>query len=119
MDNKQIQETYSKEEILELAEKIKREEKEKEKIEKKGRRKMKTGKKALYSAIVICITILFFTMAMIYLEKDTGSLSILATASVGILPVMYGIYDFNSTKINLKHMEENYIPNYDDKQGIY
>lgn len=80
---------------------------------------MKFGKKILASAFTICTFLVLFTMAMIYMEKDTTSLTILAGAGVGILPVMYGIYDNYNTKINLKHMEENYIPNYDEEMGIY
>ena len=85
----------------------------------KKRKRMKSGKKALFLAFVICILLMVFTMVMIALEKDTSSLEILATAGVGILPVMYGIYEHSNTKINLKHMEENYEPDYDEKHGIY
>lgn len=84
-----------------------------------SKRELKFGKKALRSAFRICLILMIFTMAMIYLGKDTTSLTILATASVGILPVMYGIYNHSNTKINLMHMEKNYIPNYDEKEGIY
>lgn len=89
------------------------------KHKRKNKKKMKFGKKALVAAFLICIILIIFTMAMIILEKDTTSLTILATAGVGILPIMYGIYDHFNTKINLKHMEENYIENYDDERGIY
>lgn len=86
---------------------------------KRKKRRMKTGKKALYSAYVICGVLLLFTMIMIYQGKDTTSLTILAAAGVGVLPIMYGIYDHYNTKINLKHMEENYITDYDEQEGIY
>ena len=85
----------------------------------KPKKRMKTSKKALYIAFVICIVLIFFTMAMIVLGKDTSSLGILATAGVGILPVMYAIYERGSTQEKLKHMEKNYNPNYDDEEGIY
>lgn len=88
-------------------------------IQVSKRKRMKSGKKALFLAFVICILLMVFTMVMITLEKDTSSLEILATAGVGILPVMYGIYEHSNTKINLKHMEESYDPNYDEKHGIY
>lgn len=84
-----------------------------------SKRKLKTGKKALGAAFTICGILLIFTMVMIVLEKDTTSLQIIAAAGVGILPIMYGIYDHYNTKINLKHMEENYNPNYDEERGIY
>lgn len=86
---------------------------------KKKKRRMKTGKKALYTAYVICGGLILFTMGMIYQGKDTTSLTILAGAGVGVLPIMYGIYEKHSTKISLKHMEENYISNYDEQEGIY
>lgn len=84
-----------------------------------SKKRMKFGKKALVAAFVICVILIIFTMAMVYMGKDTTSLTILAAAGVGILPVMYGIYDHYNTKINLKHMQENYNPNYDDERGIY
>lgn len=86
---------------------------------KRKRKRMKSGKKALFLAFGICAVLILFTMAMILLEKDTTSLTILATAGVGILPIMYGIYDKYETQINLKHMEKNYIPDYDERNGIY
>lgn len=88
-------------------------------MDNQKKKRMKSGKKALFLAFVICILLMVFTMAMIFLEKDTSSLQILATAGVGILPIMYGIYEHGNTKINLKHMEENYEPDYDEKHGIY
>ena len=86
---------------------------------KKHKRKMKFGKKALVTGFTICIILLLFTMCMIVLGKDTTSLTILAGAGVGVLPILYGIYDHYSTKISIKHMEENYNPNYDEEKGIY
>lgn len=80
---------------------------------------MKTGKRALCAGFAIAIVLIIFTMIMIYFEKDTNSLAILATAGVGILPIMYGIYDKSQRMINLKHMEENYNPNYDEENGLY
>ena len=82
------------------------------------KRKLKFGKKALVAAFAIDIILILFTMVMIYMGKDTTSLTILAGAGVGILPVMYGIYDYGNTKINMMHMEHNYISNYDEQEGI-
>lgn len=92
---------------------------ERESATKKPKKKMKTSKKALYTAFLIAIILIIFTMAMIFMDKDNGSLEILATAGVGCLPIMYGIYSHNNTKINLKHMEEDYDPNYNENNGIY
>ena len=97
----------------------KKKERKLKKLDKKKKRRMKSGKRALFTAFGICIVLISFTMAMIYLEKDTTSLTILAGAGIGILPIMYGIYDHYNTKINLMHMEQNYIENYDDQEGIY
>ncbi len=93
--------------------------KDKKKVYKKEKKRMKFGKKILNSAFVACSILVLFTMVMIYFGKDTTSLTILAGAGVGILPIMYGIYDNYNTKINLMHMEKNYNPNYDDENNIY
>lgn len=83
------------------------------------RYRMKTSKKALYVAFFIACVLMGFTMLAIWTGKDTTSLGILATAGVGILPIMYRIYERGSTKEKLKHMEKNYNPNYDDEERIY
>ena len=83
------------------------------------RYRMKTSKKALYIAFFIACVLMGFTMLAIWTGKDTTSLGILATAGVGILPIMYRIYERGSTTEKLKHMEKNYNPNYDDEEGIY
>lgn len=88
-------------------------------LKMKKKKRMKTSKKVLLIAFTICILLIIFTMGMIVLGRDTHSLSILATAGVGILPIMYGIYQAGSTKENLKHMEKDYNPNYDEERGIY
>ena len=72
----------------------------------------------LGKSTVACV-LMGFTMLAIWTGKDTTSLGILATAGVGILPIMYRIYERGSTKEKLKHMEKNYNPNYDDEEGIY
>lgn len=92
---------------------------EQAKPRKERKKRMQTSKKALYTAFCIALMLIFFTMAMIFLDKDNSSLEILATAGVGCLPIMYGIYSHNNTKINLKHMEQDYDPNYDDNHNIY
>ena len=93
--------------------------KEKKANKRRRRRRMKSGKRALFLAFYICAVLIAFTMAMIFQGKDTTSLTILATAGVGILPIFYGIYTNSQTKINLKHMEKNYIEDYDNKEDIY
>lgn len=111
-------ENLTETELKNALEAIQRNSKASKKKEKRRRRKLKFGKKALVSAFLICGVLIAFTMAMIYLGKDTTSLTILAAAGVGILPIMYGIYDHYSTQISLLHMEKNYIPNYDEEEGL-
>lgn len=81
--------------------------------------RMQTKKKVLYIAFTIAVGLLVFTMYMLITERDSTTLGILAGAGVGILPFMYRIYERGSTEENLKHMEMNYIQDYDDKEGIY
>lgn len=93
--------------------------KKQDEIVKKKRRKMKTGKKALWLGMLASVVLVVFSMAMIVLDKDTQTTSILGGAGVAAIPVLFGIYEKYSTQINLKHMEENYIVDYDEKEGIY
>lgn len=113
---------YSVEELEKLLEKARQEKENQEAIDskeqKKEKKRLKFGKKMLLLAFTTCFALIIFTMVMIVLGLDTTSLTILAGAGVGVLPVMYGIYDHYATKISLKHMEENYIPNYDEKMGL-
>lgn len=112
-------EQLTEEELIILLDE-KKAQKRQQQIEKRRHgRKMKSGKRALFLAFALCAVLIAFTMAMIFSGKDTTSLTILATSGVGILPIMYAIYTQSETKINLKHMEENYIENYDEKRGIY
>lgn len=97
----------------------KKKEKKLAKLNRRKKKRMKSGKRALFMAFSICIVLILFTMAMIYQGKDTTSLTILAGAGIGILPIMYGIYDHYNTKINLMHMEKNYIEDYDEENNIY
>lgn len=83
------------------------------------RYRMQTKKKVLYIAFTIAVGLLVFTMYMLLTGRDSTTLGILAGAGVGILPFMYKIYERASTEENLKHMEMNYIKDYDEREGIY
>ena len=83
------------------------------------KKRMKTGKKALWAGFIISVALIVFGMAMVVIDKDTQTTSILAGAGVAIIPFLFGIYEKFSTEISLKHMEENYIEDYDEKNGIY
>lgn len=86
---------------------------------KKQKKKMKTGKKALRAGVFLCSVLIIFAMVMVFIDKDTTSNAIFASAGVVCITVMFGIYEKFSTDISLKHMEENYIPDYDEKKGLY
>lgn len=90
-----------------------------EKNRKKKKKKMKFSKKLLVAYFVVCAILILFTMVMIVMGKDTTSLTILAGAGVGCLAIMTGLYDHYDTKLNLKHMEKNYIPGYDEYKNQY
>lgn len=55
---------------------------------------------------------------MVIMDKDTQTVAIFAGTGVVAITVIFGIYEKHSTAINLKHMEENYIVDYDEKEGI-
>ena len=80
---------------------------------------MKTSKKVLFLATLLCLVLIVFSMVMTYLGRDSSALSILAGAGVAILPIMFGIYEKYETPVRLKHMEENYNPNYDEENNLY
>ena len=80
---------------------------------------MKTGKKAFWMGMIMCIALIVFSGMMVVLDKDTQTVTIFAGAGVACITILFGIYEKHSTKISLKHMEENYNPNYDEERGIY
>ena len=85
---------------------------------KKKKKRMKTSKKALLAYFIVCGILVSFTTLMFYFEKYSSALNTLAEAGLKGLPVVYGIYQANSYLINKKHMEENYIPDYDEREGL-
>lgn len=85
----------------------------------KDKKRMKTGKKAMWTGMFVCVVLIVFSMVMVVIDKDTNTTSLLAGAGVAAIPFLFGIYEKYSTEISLKHMEENYIPNYDEKNGLY
>lgn len=95
--------------------------KELEKIlkKKKSKKKMKTGKKAFWLGFMLSISLIVFSGIMVIMDKDTQTVAIFAGAGVAVLPFIFGIYEHFSTKINLKHMEKGYNPDYDDEKGLY
>lgn len=102
---------YTKSEMNEML-------KQREKASKK-KKKMKTGKRALWVGLAFCMILVAFSMAMIMIDKDTQTTSILGGAGVAAIPFLFGIYEKYSTQISLKNMEENFIEDYDERMGIY
>ena len=80
---------------------------------------MKTGKLAFVAGVTSCIILVVFAMVMVFLEKDTQTNAIFGGAGVVAITIMFGIYEKYSTDISLKHMEKNYIPDYDERERIY
>ena len=93
--------------------------KEKKKVPKKKRKKMKTGKKAFWLGMFFSIALIIFSGVMIFVDKDTTTVAIFGGAGVACIPILFSIYEKRSNEISLKHMEKNYIEDYDDKEGIY
>lgn len=83
------------------------------------KKRMKTGKKAMYSYFLACGVLVVFTMLMIYMGIDSSALNTLAEAGLKGLPVVFGIYQANSFFISKEHMKQNYRPDYDEEEGIY
>ena len=80
---------------------------------------MKTGKKALWLGLGLCMALIVFSMIMVWCDKDTQTTAIFAGAGVAAIPFIFGIYEKYSTKISIKNMEMNFIEDYDEKEGIY
>jgi len=86
---------------------------------KPQKRKMKTSKKLLYIFLTWVILIQAYVLYMIVQLQDTVSLSIVAgVAFVEAIALYVGYLRYNYG-INLKSMEMNYDPNYDDNKGVY
>ena len=80
---------------------------------------MKTGKKAFWAGMFVALGLIVFSAVMVYMGKDTHTVSIFAGSGVVCVSILFGIYEKYSTQISLKHMEEDYNPNYDEERGLY
>ena len=84
-----------------------------------GKKKMQTSKKLVWLALMWVVVIQIYVMVMIDKLGDTMSLGILATTVFAqFLTAIKLYFDYNA-KINLKSMEMDFNPNYDDEEGIY
>lgn len=85
----------------------------------KKKRRMKTGKKAMWTGMGICIVLILFSMVMVWCDKDTQTTAIFGGAGVTAIPFIFGIYEKYATEISKKNMDMNFIEDYDEKEGIY
>ena len=90
----------------------------KEKKKNKKKRRMKTANKGLFFLIIWALIIQSYVMIMIAKLGDTTSLSILAGTAFTEAFGAYLAWLKYKEKINLKHMEKNYNPNYDEEEGL-
>lgn len=91
----------------------------KKKKQSKRKKHMKTSKKAFWTYMIICAVILVYIMILLWFDKDSNTLSILAGTVVAAIAAVYKIYTDSSDKEKAIHMEKNYNPNYDKEEGIY
>lgn len=89
------------------------------KKESKGKRRMKTSKKAMWALYLLCFTLISFVMIMLWKGMDSTTLGVMAGASLIIIPVTQKIYNDSADKEKLKHMEMDYNPNYDKEHNIF
>lgn len=86
---------------------------------KKRKKKMKSVKKAMWFILIWALIIQLYVMFMIARLGDTMSLAILAGTVFTEAFAAFLAYLSYKTKINLKNMEMNFIPDYDDKNNLY
>lgn len=86
---------------------------------KKNKKKMKSVKKAFWSLIIWALIMQTYVMVMIAKLQDTGSLMVVAGIVFGEIIAFFIGYLNYSLKIDIKSMDMNFNPNYDDEKGKY
>jgi len=86
---------------------------------KSAKRKMKTSKKLLYIYFSWVLVIQTYVLFMVAKLQDTVSLAIITGAVFTEAVILYVGYLRYQYGINLKSMEINYDPNYDENRGVY
>lgn len=86
---------------------------------RKKRKRMKTNKKAFLLLTIWAMIIQTYVMVMIVRLKDTMSLSIITGVVFGEIIAFYLGYLKYSEKIDIKSMDMNFNPNYDEENNIY
>lgn len=85
---------------------------------KPKKRKMQTSKKFLWIFVMWALFIQTYVMVMIVALRDTMSLSIITgVVFIEAVGAYFGYLKYNYG-INIKAMEENFDPNYDDNHGV-
>lgn len=97
----------------------KSEEDPKVKAEKRPKRKMKTNKKFFMWLTIWAMIMQTYVLVMIVELRDTMTLSIVAGVVFGEIVLFYLGYLKYTLNIDLKHMDKNYNPNYDEEKNIY
>lgn len=83
------------------------------------KKRMKTSKKMLVIFMIWSLLIQTYVMLMIAQLQDTTSLSIIAGVAFVEVIAFYISYLRYQYGINMKSMEMNYDPNYDENKGVY
>lgn len=97
----------------------KSEEDPKVKAKKRPKRKMKTNKKFFMWLTIWAMIMQTYVLVMIVELRDTMTLSIVAGVVFGEIVLFYLGYLKYTLNIDLKHMDKNYNPNYDEEKNIY
>lgn len=84
----------------------------------KTKKKMSSDKKAFWMFMTWCSVIQIITLYMAILMQSETLLAIFAVEAVAGPVFTYKFYLEYKKEINLKHMEMNYIPDYDEINGI-
>ena len=89
------------------------------KSKRKPRRKMKTNKKFFMWLTIWAMIMQTYVLVMIVELRDTMTLGIVAGVVFGEIILFYLGYLKYALNIDLKHMDKNYNPNYDEENNLY
>ena len=84
----------------------------------KTKKKMSSDKKAFWMFMLWCSVIQVITLYMAIIVRIETILSIFAVEAVAGPVFTYKFYLEYKKEINLKHMDKNYIPDYNEINGI-
>lgn len=86
-------------------------------MSKRKKKFMQTSKKALISFLLWCATVQVLCLYFAFRFQSEMIMSIFAGTVVVEPAAIYKFYLDYQKEINLFHMEKNYIPDYDERQG--